>query len=114
MFLHESTVGRAISGKSISTPRGIFELKELLPREIKTAANEDYSAKVSDYSVKEYIRELFKNEPQDAPYSDNCVADFLNVRGIKISRRCVSKYRENLDIPNSSERGKIYEATTNA
>jgi RNA polymerase sigma-54 factor len=106
MSLHESAVYRTISNKSISTPRGIFDLKALFPREIKS--NE---AGVSDYSLKEYVKKLIGNEPKNNPYSDSHIADLLNACGIVVSRRSVSKYRDGLDIPNVSQRSKIYKAS---
>jgi RNA polymerase sigma-54 factor len=103
LFLHESTVGRAVSNKTISTPRGIFELKELLPKKVESVSGE-----VSDHSVKEYIRNLIRNEPRNSPYSDDNLVSSCNARGIEISRRTISKYRCALRIPNSHERTKIY------
>jgi RNA polymerase sigma-54 factor len=108
LFLHESTVNRAILGKSIATPRGIFELRSLLPRRIKS-----YENKVSEHSIKEYMKKLIKNEPKENPYSDCHIASFLNTRGINISRRTISKYRDILHIPNLVERTKIYKIAVN-
>jgi RNA polymerase sigma-54 factor len=108
LFLSESAISRAAAGKSISTPRGIFELKELLPREIKSSLSG-----VSDYSLRECMKNLIANEPKNDPYSDANIAAFLNAGGISLSRRSVSKYRGDLDIPNVSERAKIYRAAAN-
>ncbi|MDR1982201.1 MAG: hypothetical protein LBQ08_00150 [Holosporaceae bacterium] len=108
LFLHESTVTRAILNKSISTPRGIFELRSLLPREIKSC-----KSPVSDHSIREYMKKLIKNEPKNDPYSDSHIVSFLDRRGINISRRTVSKYRDILNIPNLTERIKIYKIAAN-
>jgi RNA polymerase sigma-54 factor len=108
LFLHESTVNRAVLNKSIATPRGIFELRSLLPREIKSC-----ESRVSDHSIKEYMKTLIKNEPKNDPYSDNHIVSFLDRRGINISRRTVSKYRDILNIPNLTERLKIYKIAAN-
>lgn len=102
--LHESTVHRAIRNKSISTPRGIFEMSELLVKEI-SSSNEGV---VSDYSVKQYIKQLIRQEPHNSPYSDENIVYFLSTRGIAISRRTIAKYRESMNIPNSINRIKSY------
>ncbi|MDR2107647.1 MAG: hypothetical protein LBO73_03980 [Holosporaceae bacterium] len=109
LFLHESTVDRAVSNKTISTPRGIFELKEMLPRRIESLGGE-----VSVHSLKEYIKRLIKNEPRESPYSDDNIVNSFNARGIEVSRRTVSKYRSLLGIPNSHERIKIYKMAARA
>lgn len=106
LFMHESTISRAISNKTAATPRGILELKSLFPRKIKS-----YDDKTSDYSIKEYIKQLINNEPKDSPYSDNNIMHFLNMRGITISRRTISKYRNSLNIPNTIERIKSYSSS---
>ncbi|MDR2158315.1 MAG: hypothetical protein LBO02_03310, partial [Holosporaceae bacterium] len=108
LFLHESTINRAILNKSVSTPRGIFELRSLIPREIKSD-----DGKVSDHSVKEYMKQLIVNEPPDSPYSDKNIVSCLGARGINISRRTVSKYRSILNIPSCGERTKIYKIAAN-
>jgi RNA polymerase sigma-54 factor len=103
LFLHGSTVHRAVSNKTISTPCGIFELKSLLPKKIKS--NFDT---VSDHSIKEYMKKLINNEPKNSPYSDDNIVHLLNTRGVKISRRTISKYRAILNIPSSIVRSKAY------
>jgi RNA polymerase sigma-54 factor len=107
LFLHESTVNRALLHKTIATPRGIFELKELLPRKIKSQEN-----KISDYSVKEFVKLLIGSEPKSSPYSDERIADILRDRGVIISRRTISKYRDILHIPNMTERTQNYKTLT--
>ncbi|MDR3179606.1 MAG: RNA polymerase factor sigma-54 [Holosporaceae bacterium] len=104
LTMHESTVHRAIAGKTVATPRGVFSIKHLLPKEIKS---KNYSSVVSDYSIKEYMKVLINNEPIDSPYSDNHIVGFLNSRGINISRRTVAKYRSALEIPTASQRVKL-------
>jgi RNA polymerase sigma-54 factor len=105
LMLHESTVHRAIANKNISTPRGMFDLKSLMPKKVKSDIEENFA---SDHSVKEYIKDLINNEPKHSPYSDNHIMHFLNSRGVNISRRTTSKYRSILNIPNASQRCKYY------
>jgi RNA polymerase sigma-54 factor len=106
--LHESTVHRAIVNKTMSTSRGNFELKQLLAKEIQLA---DSSGAVSDFSVKQYIKQLIRQEPPDSPYSDSNLVYFLSTRGIVISRRTVAKYRESMNFPNYAQRLKNYKIT---
>ncbi|MDR2268354.1 MAG: hypothetical protein LBD81_02795 [Holosporaceae bacterium] len=103
LFLHDSTIHRTISNKLISTPRGIFEFKALLPKKVNSVSEE-----ISDYTLKKYIRKLVGQEPKNNPYSDNDIVNLMHSRGINISRRTVAKYRATLDIPNSSDRVRIY------
>ena len=106
--IHESTVHRAIVNKTIATHRGNFELKQLLAKEIQLA---DSSGAVSDFSVKQYIKQLIRQEPPDSPYSDSNLVYFLSTRGIVISRRTVAKYRESMNLPNYIQRLKNHKIT---
>ena len=106
LMLHESTVRRAIQGKTVQTLRGITEIKSLFPKKTKSTA--DIYRLETDYEIKEYISRLINDEPKDSLYSDSDIMCLLNSRGIEISRRTVTKYRNNLNIPNTSQRNKIY------
>ncbi|GHU11247.1 hypothetical protein FACS189449_02320 [Alphaproteobacteria bacterium] len=105
LVMHESTVHRAISEKIVVTPRGTFDIKALLPKEIKSTSCDKV---VSDYSIKEYMKTLINNEPKDNPYSDDHIVSVLNSRGINISRRTVSKYRNIMEIPASYQRTRLH------
>lgn len=105
IMCHQSTVHRAITNKTVATPCGIFDIKELMPRGIKSEEGEHIA---TDHSVKKYIQTLITNEPKDSPYSDGEIVYFLEGRGIALSRRTVAKYRNDLDIANSNERLKKY------
>ncbi|MEQ1748668.1 MAG: RNA polymerase factor sigma-54 [Prosthecobacter sp.] len=90
--VHETTVSRAISGKYMATPHGVFELKYFFSHGVKTDSGED----LSNTSVKNAIAELIKNEPKSKPLSDDKLAKILDKQGIKVARRTVAKYREAL------------------
>ena len=99
--MHESTVSRAISNKVISTPVGIFELRSLLSSKLQTIEGEDASRS----KVKHLIKTIIKKEDKLKPFSDQKISDFLKKEeGIIISRRTVTKYREELNIPISIQR----------
>jgi len=88
--LHESTISRAISNKYIDTPQGIFKLKFFFVKGLNN---------ISVYTIKEEIKEIIKTENKKKPYTDNQIKGILEKKGIKISRRTIAKYREELNIP---------------
>lgn len=97
--VHESTVSRAINGKYIQTPRGIFELKFFFSNGMPSQGGE-----ISATSIKSMIKELIENEDPKKPLSDQKISDILKSKRIKISRRTVAKYRDEMNIPSSSMR----------
>jgi RNA polymerase sigma-54 factor len=100
--VHETTVSRAISGKYMSTPQGVFEMKYFFTPGYQTASGEA----MSNTSVKEAILDLVKNEDGTSPLSDKEVVEILSERGIPIARRTVAKYRTELNILPSNMRRK--------
>ena len=92
--VHETTVSRAISGKYIATPHGVFEMKYFFKPGYKTEDGQD----LSNTSVKNAIAELVKNEDSTKPLSDDKIVKGLAEKGIKIARRTVAKYRDALNI----------------
>lgn len=98
--VHETTVSRAVSGKYIQTPQGVFEMKYFFSSGIQTNDGEG----MSNTSVKDKIAEIFKKEDPTQPLSDQEVVDQLKEEGIKIARRTVAKYRSELNILPSSLR----------
>ena len=98
--MHESTVSRAINGKYMQTPRGLFELKYFFSSGFSTNQGQD----ISSTSIKAIIKEIIEEENPKKPLSDQKISDILKKRGIDISRRTVAKYRDELRIPSSSMR----------
>ncbi len=98
--MHESTVSRVVSNKYMASPRGVFPMKFFFHSAISHAVDGDISSVV----VKERIRELIAAEDAAKPLSDARVARQLNRLGIRIARRTVAKYREELNIPSSEQR----------
>jgi len=101
--VHETTVSRAVSGKYMDTPQGIFEMKYFFTAGIQTANG----AGVSNTSVKDMIADIFKAENTGKPLSDQEVVKMLKEKGIVIARRTVAKYRAELNILPSNLR-KVY------
>jgi RNA polymerase sigma-54 factor len=98
--VHETTVSRAISGKYIATPHGVFEMKYFFTPGYQTATGEA----MSNTSVKGAIAELVKGEDSKNPLSDKEIVEILSKRGIPIARRTVAKYRNELNILPSNMR----------
>lgn len=92
--MHESTVSRVCSGKYVQTPRGVFELKFFFSSGLETEDGEDVSAR----TAKDIIRTLIEEEDKKEPLSDQRIAELLHEKGLRIARRTVAKYREQLNI----------------
>ena len=101
--VHETTVSRAVSGKYIQTPQGLFEMKYFFTAGIQTASGDG----MSNTSVKDIIEDIFKAETPAKPLSDQEVVRMLKEKGIVIARRTVAKYRTELNILPSNLR-KVY------
>src|SRR5207237_8982679 len=101
--VHETTVSRAVSGKYMQTPRGLFEMNYFFTSGIQTANDEG----MSNTSVKDMIAEIFGKEESTKPLSDQEVVRMLSEKGIVIARRTVAKYRSELNILPSNLR-KVY------
>ena len=93
--VHEATVYRAIQGKYLYCARGAYPLSHFFQREA--------SGGTSVARVKEIIRELCQGQ---ARLSDRAIAEALEERGIRLSRRTVAKYRSQMDIHSSFRRGE--------
>ncbi|MBE1553330.1 RNA polymerase factor sigma-54 [Sporosarcina limicola] len=102
--MHESTISRATMNKVIQTPFGSFDLRMLFNSKLETADGNS----ISQTKVKALLSAFIAQENKFKPSSDQKIADYFNTKkGITISRRTVSKYREELRIPPSSKRKEI-------
>lgn len=95
-----STVARAVSTKYIRTPRGVHSLKSFFSRAVYSSNN----GNVSREWVKEQIMAIISAENRVKPLTDSQIVDIFRKMGIKLSRRVVTKYREELMIPSSKKR----------
>jgi RNA polymerase sigma-54 factor len=93
--VHETTVSRAIANKYLQTPYGIFPFKYFFT---PGYAGKDGDT-VSNTSVKEIIGSIIEKEDASKPLSDRKIVDLLAEKDIKLARRTVAKYREELGIP---------------
>ncbi|MPW26676.1 RNA polymerase factor sigma-54 [Alkalibaculum sp. M08DMB] len=98
--LNESTISRAIKDKYISTPHATVKIKDLFTGGFKLSCDDS----ITSSSVKNQIKNIIDNEDKSQPISDEMISQTLKEKGIKIARRTVAKYREELDILSSSKR----------
>ncbi|GAB4169192.1 MAG: RNA polymerase factor sigma-54 [Terrimicrobiaceae bacterium] len=92
--VHETTVSRAVSGKYVATPQGIFEFKYFFTSGYTTSGGES----LSNESVRKALMELVKSENPAKPLSDQQLVASLLEQGIPIARRTIAKYRDQLGI----------------
>ncbi|MGM9951228.1 MAG: RNA polymerase factor sigma-54 [Lysinibacillus sp.] len=102
MGIHESTISRAVNGKYIQTPFGLFRLHQLFAKGLDNAKG----GKMTIEQIKSTIQALVKEEDKFSPYSDQELCHLLTKEGIQISRRTIAKYREELNIPSSVKRSR--------
>jgi RNA polymerase sigma-54 factor len=98
--VHETTVGRAVSGKYVRTPQGVFELKFFFTAGLKMADGES----ISTEAVKEAVAKVLGHEDVRKPLSDQAIAEKLKEQGFQVARRTVAKYREQLGVPPAHKR----------
>ncbi|HRU39145.1 MAG TPA: RNA polymerase factor sigma-54, partial [Candidatus Goldiibacteriota bacterium] len=91
--VHESTVSRIVSRKFIQMPHGVIPLKSFFTSRLDSA-----EGSISSAAIKDKIRAIVEDEEKTAPLSDTEIAKLLNEKGINISRRTVTKYREAIGI----------------
>ncbi len=98
--MHESTISRVTTRKYLHTPRGTFEFKQFFSSGVATEDGGSASAT----AIQALIRKLVDEEDPRKALSDQALTTELNRLGIKVARRTVAKYREQMRIPSSSER----------
>jgi RNA polymerase sigma-54 factor len=92
--MHESTVSRVTTNKYMHTPQGIFELKYFFSTAIPQKDGEALAAE----SIRQRIKTMIKNENPEKPLTDNAISNILIEENIKVARRTVAKYREQMGI----------------
>ena len=93
--LHESTVSRATSHKFMATPRGVVAFKRFFSRQLATTSGGSCSAT----AIRALLREFIAAEDRHNPLSDVQLTELLAVRGVKVARRTVTKYRRSMQLP---------------
>jgi RNA polymerase sigma-54 factor len=93
--VHVATVSRAVAGKYLDTPLGIYELRHFFTGGLVTAAGTEASYD----AVKHRVLGLVEQEHREKPLSDQAIVERLKAEGIDVARRTITKYRQELRIP---------------
>ena len=92
--MHESTVSRVTNEKYVQTPRGVLPLKFFFSSALSTSSGEDASAR----SIRAKLEKMVADENTAKPLTDQQIVHLFQEQGIKIARRTVAKYRDQLGI----------------
>jgi RNA polymerase sigma-54 factor len=92
--VHETTVSRAVAGKYMATPQGTFELRYFFTAGYTSATGES----ISNESIRQAITSMVANENPAKPLSDETIVKKLAAQGLKVARRTIAKYREQLGL----------------
>lgn len=98
-----STISRVVNNKYVQTEYGVFPLKYFFTSGLESDSGED----ISNLMVKQKIKEIIAAEDPQQPLNDDKIAEMLQKDGIRIARRTVAKYREQLGLPIARLRKKI-------
>jgi RNA polymerase sigma-54 factor len=98
--MHLSTVSRVVNRKYAHTPQGVIELRRFFTEGMMNEEGEEVSTRI----IKLKIKKLIEEEDSHNPITDDQIVKILIKDGIKLSRRTVAKYRDQMQIPGSRER----------
>ena len=98
-----STISRVVNSKYVQTEFGVHSLRFFFTSGLESDNGED----VSNQVVKQRVKEIIETEPPQDPMNDDKIADVLKLGGIRIARRTVAKYREQLGLPIARMRRKV-------
>jgi len=101
--MHLSTVSRVVNRKYAHTPQGVIELRRFFTEGMMNEDGEEISTRI----IKLKIKKLIEEEDSHNPITDDQVVKILARDGIKLSRRTVAKYRDQMHIPGSRERRAV-------
>ncbi len=101
--MHLSTVSRVVNRKYAHTPQGVIELRRFFTEGMMNEDGEEISTRI----IKLKIKKLIEEEDSHNPITDDQVVKILSKDGIKLSRRTVAKYRDQMHIPGSRERRAV-------
>lgn len=106
---NESTISRAVNNKFIATENGLISMKKFFSYGIKG----EFGFMHSVETIKDKIKKIVDEEPKNRPLSDQNIGAKLATLGIKISRRTIRNYRDEMNIPSSSKRKEKYKLNEN-
>jgi len=91
-----STITRAVSNKYVEFEGKIIPLKKFFSFGVGENVSKDF--------VKNVIKDIVDKEDKNKPLNDDDIKELLAKQGINITRRTVTKYRKEMNIPNSRVR----------
>lgn len=101
--MHLSTISRVVNRKYAHTPQGVIELRRFFSEGMMNEDGEEVSTRI----LKLRIKKLIEEEDTKKPYTDDQIVKILSREGVKLSRRTIAKYRDQMNIPGSRERKTV-------
>lgn len=101
--MHLSTISRVVNRKYAHTPQGVIELRRFFSEGMLNEEGEEVSTRILKLKIKKMVEE----EDTKQPLTDDQIARVLSKEGVKLSRRTVAKYRDQMNIPGSRERKTV-------
>jgi RNA polymerase sigma-54 factor len=98
--VHETTISRAIANKYLKTPRGIFPMRHFFQAGFRCADG----SRMTTQKVQDLLVAIIKAEDPCTPIMDRDIVLAMGKHGLRVARRTVAKYREDLGIPASKDR----------
>jgi RNA polymerase sigma-54 factor len=98
--VHPSTVSRAVAGKYVHTPQGVFELRYFFSEAVQGPSG----AGTPLLLLKRKVKKMIEDEDRTKPLTDDQITLLLQQEGINVTRRTVAKYREDMKIPSTHQR----------
>jgi RNA polymerase sigma-54 factor len=98
--VHPSTVSRAVAGKYVHTPQGVFELRYFFSEAVQGPSG----AGTPLLLLKRKVKKMIEDEDRSKPLTDDQITLMLQHEGINVTRRTVAKYREDMKIPSTHQR----------
>ncbi len=101
--MHLSTISRVVNRKYAHTPQGVIELRRFFSEGMMNEEGEEVSTRILKLQIKKMVEE----EDTKKPMTDEQIVKLLSKDGVKLSRRTVAKYRDQMNIPGSRERKTV-------
>jgi RNA polymerase sigma-54 factor len=98
--VHPSTVSRAVANKYVHTSQGVYELRFFFTEGVNGPEGGDLPLVL----LKRKVKKLIEDEDSRRPLTDDQLAAELQRQGIRVTRRTVAKYREDMQIPSTHQR----------
>ena len=101
--MHLSTISRVVNRKYAHTPQGVIELRRFFSEGMLNEDGEEVSTRI----LKLRIKKMIEDEDTRKPWTDDQIVKMLSKEGVKLSRRTIAKYRDQMQIPGSRERKTV-------